>query len=84
MTNISFLKDSDHQDQRDSHDQTDRDYWGEDQLVFEAHSFHFRILLFSPSVADLLPGAGTVPELNAFSLPIGQEILNLLKLKTIF
>jgi hypothetical protein len=84
MTNILFLKYSDHQDQRDSHDQTDRDYWAEGQLVFEAHSFHFRILLFSASVADFLPGAATFLELSAFSLPIGQEILNLLKLKTIF
>jgi hypothetical protein len=41
-------------------------------------------MLFSASVADFLPGAGTFLELNAFSLPIGQEILNLLKLKTIF
>jgi hypothetical protein len=71
-----FLKDGDHQDQRDSRDLTDHNYWAEDQIVLEPYSFHFRILLLSASVADFLPGAGTFLELDAFSLPICQEILS--------
>ncbi len=52
--------------------------------MFAPYSFHFRILLFSASVADFLSGTGTSVELTAISSPIGQEIVNLPKLKTIF